>query len=517
MKRNLIKGIFTVVLSSLIATSCTKDFDEINKDPNTAPVDLASPGFLLTNASESMTDLIVGVGLGHEMGSGWVQHMAKVQYTDEDRYIPRVSTINNVWSSFYSGSGNDVEALIAAARAQGDVRYQGVGYVLRAYILSVLTDLYGDIPYKEAWKSADGIYSPKFSTQEEVYRGIIAELDSANMKLDASAADITGDILYGGSVGKWKMFANSLRLRLLLRMSAKDASFVTTEMTKMINDPSTYPVFTSNDDQAALQYLGDAPNNHPLVENRKTRDDHRVSKTIVDYALNDYADWDSRIFAYAEPAEGSGSIAGLPNGLTSADASGYNGGGLTSTSTINEYFTTGTPVGMLMSYPELQLILAEAAHKGFIPGGDAEAEVYYTDGITASFEFWEEEIWQGIISVYGEDWRDPAIWGIDLSELLDWHLNTAWPWSDYEVQGKLDELIGLQRWSTMFDQGLQAWFEYRRTGYPALTPGPAAVLSEVPSRLTYPLDEYARNAVNVEAAASNIGGDKLTTKVWWAK
>lgn len=507
MKKTFIKSLFALAITGAMTTSCTKDFKEINTDPNTAPVELAGPNYLLTNATESMVDLIQGIGLGHEFGSCWAQHMAKVQYTDEDRYIPRVSTINGVWSSFYASSGNDIDAMISAAKVKKDARYEGIGIVMRSYIVSILTDIYGDVPFEQAWKTVDGIASPVYSTQADVYATLIADLDYANSILDEAASDVDGDILYGGNIGSWKKFANSLRMRLLIRQSAKVDP--TTELTKMMSDPTMYPIFDGSSEQAELQYLSDAPNNAPLVENRKTRDDHRVSKTLVDYALYDNADWDSRIFAYAEPGP-AGYPEGLPNGLTSAKAGDYNGGGLLNTSAMGEYFTTGTPKGVLMSYSELQFILAEAAHKNYIGGGEVAAEAYYTEGYESSYYYYEEMINDGIEKIWGSRWAE---FGTDTDDdVIAWH---AYAFA-YDP-ANADELIATQKWAAMFDQGLQAWIEYNRTGFPVLLPGEDAVLDQVPSRLTYPLDEYSRNTANVEAAVSGLtGGDKLTSKVWWA-
>lgn len=510
MKKILIKGLFALSLTAVMTTSCTKDFEQINTDPNTAPVELAAPNYLLTNAIEAMTDRLQGVGVGHEIGSCWVQHMAKVQYTDEDRYLPRVSTINILWSSLYATSGNDIDAMLSAALGQENTSYEGIAIVLRSYVVAALTDMYGDVPFDEAWKTGEGIASPAYTAQADIYVSLLADLDYANSILDPAADDVDGDILYGGNVLAWKKFANSLRMRLLLRQSAKvDPS---TDMKAMLADPAKYPLFDSNGEQAELQYLADSPNNSPLVENRKTRDDHRVSKTYIDYAYVDHTDWDSRVFAFAEPTDGTGDLAGLPNGLTSAKAGAYNGGGLLNTSAMGKYFTTGTPTGVLMSYVELQFILAEAAHKGFIDGGEIAAKGYYDEAIIQSFMYYKDQITAGLENVYGFT----PTFGDDNAgtDVIYWHLKG----SDWVYDAaNADYLIGMQKWASMFDQGLQAWIEYNRTGYPVLVAGEDAVLDEVPSRLTYPLDEYSRNSTNVNAAVGSLsGGDKLTSKVWWA-
>ena len=298
-------------------------------------------------------------------------------------------------------------------------------------------------------------------------------------------------------------------------MSAKDETFVTTEMSKMINAPETYPIFASTDDNAALAYLGSAPNNHPINENRKTRDDHRVSKSLIDIMYKEVTapEIDYRVFVYANVAEASGALEGLPNGMKSSSAAAYLGNGLKNTSTIGDYFTEATFEGMLMSYPELQFILAEAAHKGYVPGGDAKAAEYYVEGISSSYLYYATEIGEGIGNYYGVPGdayvpgsgggSDPLLWFLD---------DGGWVYNPAIAM----EQIATQKWVAMFDQGLQSWIEWRRLDLPVLTPAIDGVLSgEMPIRIYYPSDEYSRNKTNVEAAVASQGKDDLLTPVWW--
>lgn len=509
--------------------SCTKNFEEYNTNPNSPGLGQASPDMLLTQAIETMTDRVHEIFLGHEMGSGWVQHMAKVQYTDEDRYVPRISVINNTWTSFYAASGYDVFTIIKTAAANGQSNYQGVGLVLQAYITSVLTDLFGDVPYSEAWKGAvadGGIIQPVYDTQESIYSSILANLEEANTLL-TDAPSVGGDILYGGNTLSWRRFANSLRLRLLLRMSAVDPAFVTTEMTKMVDDPDTYPIFESNSQHAALKYLGSAPNNNPINENRKTRDDHRVSKTLVDYlyTFNAFVDW--RISLYAS-LDGNDEYEGLPNGLTSSKAAAYNGNGMKYTSKIGSFYTQATAPGMLMSYAELQFILAEAAKKDYIPGSDAAAEEYYLEGIWASYNQNHDYFATVLDDVWGSVFTNSLGWDGDqdiVEFAYEHYLANGAHTPDggdtyigvvYEPDNALAQ-IAYERWVAGFDQGLQSWFEWRRADYPVLTPAEDGLNSGlIPIRVKYPSDEAARNPDNLNAAIGGLSlGDNLNSPVWW--
>jgi hypothetical protein len=513
MKMKFIKLKYIALATAfLVASSCTKDFEEINTNPNLPIAEEASPKLLLTNAIESLADRIHSIGLGHEIGSGWVQHMAKVQYTDEDRYIPRVTDINNSWNGIYATSAMDARTIIKLAEKEGNNNFKGVGMVIEAYGVSVLADLFGDVPYEEAFKGdpADGgILSPKYDSQEAVYRKLISNLKEANTLLDPDGEEIAGDILFDNDIEMWKKFANSLRLRLLLRMADRDETFVTAEMTEMIDDdPDTYPILEWSGDfpeNAALAYLGSAPNNHPINENRKTRDDHRVSKNIVDMLV---ANNDPRLTVYASLASGPKEYVGLPNGLTSAAAAAYNDNGLANTSKIGTYFTQGTTPGMFLSYAEQQFTLAEAAERGFITGAGAES--YYTDGVWASFYQYHDAL-QDLFDASATSGQ--LVLPTTVDEAAEDQLAGAAAWDPANAL----ELIATQKYIALFDQGLQAWFEWRRTDFPVLTPAVSGVNNgEIPVRLTYPLDEETRNPSNLSAAKGNQGGTiTLGTEVWW--
>lgn len=499
----------TLLVLILLSTGCTKDFQEINTNPNSPSIGQAAPNMLLTQAIESMTDRVHEIFLGEEMGSCWVQHQAKVQYPDEDRYIPRMSVINNTWTSFYAANGYDVQTIYNIAVERKNDSYKAVALILKSYIVSVLTDEFGDVPYTEAFLGSDAtpILSPVYDTQESIYTALLANLSEANTLLTTSTAAIEGDILYGNDLAKWQKFANSLTLRLLMRRSDRVAP--TAAITAMVNDPVKYPIFESNVDNAALAYLGSAPNNNPVNENRKTRDDHRVSQTIIDVMWTNNPMMDYRLPVYANLPSAGGAWLGLPNGMTSTDAANYKGNGLSKTSKLGDYFTAATAPGMLMSYAEVQFILAEAVQRGFITSSAKTAEEYYTEGVTGSYYQYADAIVLANIAARAQT-------GIDVTWLIDDYL------ADYlATYGAWDPANALkqiytEKWLAMFDQGLQAGFEWRRTGIPVLIPAIAGQNGgKIPVRAYYPSDESGRNPTNLAAAIGKQGPDDLNTRVWW--
>jgi hypothetical protein len=294
-------------------------------------------------------------------------------------------------------------------------------------------------------------------------------------------------------------------LRLLLRQS--DQVDPTAAITAIVSDPATYPIFESNDDNAALLYLGSAPNNNPVNENRKTRDDHRVSKTIIDVMWTNNPNMDYRVAVYANIPDGGGWWNGLPNGMTSTDAANYQGNGLKSTSKIGSYFSAPSAPGVLMTYAETQFILAEATERGFYTGGLTDS-AYYVAGVTASYYQYADAIDANnkAIAALG---IDPA-WTID-DFLADYFAKYA-AWDP----GQALEKIRTEKWLALFGQGLEAKFEWNRTNTPVLVPAIAGQNDgKIPVRSYYPSDEAGRNPTNLEAAIQRQGPDDLNTRVWW--
>ena len=193
--------------------------------------------------------------------------------------------------------------------------------------------------------------SPKFDAQKDVYAGLVKDLKTASDLINTKAVDKDADILFAGDMSKWKKLANSLSLRLLNRMLGKSDSPLDAkaETARILSDPVKYPVMTSNVDVAQLLYLA-RPNNNPTNENRRTRDDHRISTSLLDklVALDD-----PRLPVYASKATATGLYKGVPSGLSNSNAGAL---GFTNTSKIGGYFVQVTTPGVLMSYAELNLI-----------------------------------------------------------------------------------------------------------------------------------------------------------------
>lgn len=475
-KNIIFRSVLTLALAGFLG-ACQDDLEEVNNNPNEAVI--AQPEYLLANAIKSNADIILGSDASMETTTLYVQHWAKIQYTDPDKYTASVTNIQNVWTNFYSLGLTDFDKVIKLGEESGNVNYQAVGLILKSWSFQLLTDLYGDIPYSQAVK-IDQYLTPKYDAQKDVYLGLLNDLKKAGELINTSGSPISGDLVYNGNLTKWKKFANSLRLRIALRIADKEPTAAKAVVAELAANPAL--LIASNDEIAQLIYLS-SPNQNPVSRDRETRDDYRVSKSVVDKLL-ELKDPRLAIFANKTVDATPNNYVGVTNGLPADSAAKL---GFTKTSKLGDYFTAPTSPAVFLSYSEVLFNLAEAAQRGFITD---DAATLYKNAITASLQ--QFKVSSGDISTY---LAQPAV---------------AYNAANYKKS------IGEQKWIALFSQGLEAYTEWRRLDYPQLKPAYAGVLNgKFPLRLTYPTGEQALNNTNYKAAVANQGEDKLTTRLWF--
>jgi len=366
--------------------------------------------------------------------------------------------------------------------------YQAVSDIMSSYLFSQLTDLWGDVPYTEAIQAIDGNYSPKYDTQEDIYTdpetGILAILKRSIETLESTSSIISGDIMYQNNLDKWVRFANSLRLRFLMRISKRLSDY--TEIQNLANSGK---LISSNDQNAVVPYLSTAPNQWPMSESALgLYQEHRMTRT-VDSVLTLWND--PRVGVLYKPTEksvsdGNPQYKGLLNGQTRETIS-EKGINLNDISLFGSIFRD-VPDGVnaqFMQYSEVQFALAEATERSYITGN---AEKYYQEGIRASFEYYGVEVPDDYFA------REPVALNGD---------------------GNLTKIL-TQKWLSLIGIGHEAWFNVRRTGIPALKPGPDNLNDgRYPVRYLYPESEQATNDENYKEAVTRIGGDNINTKGWW--
>jgi hypothetical protein len=492
----------TLVLAALACN--TKNITDINTDPNN-PVD-APAGALFTNAAITAAHW-VGNGRDLRATEFVAQHLAEVQYPDEDRYsrLQGPST-TSYFDNAYFQELQDLRKVIQKGQSETNPAIWGPATVLQIWTFENLTDIWGDIPYAQALgaDSTGGTLTPVYDKQQDIYTSFFSRLADAVAAMEAT--DSTGlgsaDPLYGGDVKKWVKFANSLRARLAMHVVNVDPGTANTQLTAALSDPGG--VFASNDDNAKIVWPGDGVYDNPWADNFKTRDDHRMSNTLMNLMVP-YGD--PRVPIYAQPVLDStiypNGFGGMPNGLN-ADTAGtwFNVAsrpGLVFYPGATSYGPFGDGSGLrwpsfIMTYAEVMFIKAEAAQRSMGGLTPAEAATDYYAGIQASMDQW------GVTD-------EAAVTAFEAKSGIAYTPG---------IPAGLDQ-IAIQKYVAFYSDGTQAWVDWRRTCEPVtLHAGPNAIVDFIPRRFEYSQTEYSVNGANVNAALAQMGGqDDFATRMWW--
>jgi hypothetical protein len=475
--------------------SCTKNFKETNTDPN-RPKEI-NPGVILgqlqyrivnssTGAARSFTHELMQVDAPRVSSSGGGLH----------RY--EVSPSAGVWSSFYSYMA-DIEDIRAIATRLKEDNYKAIATVYKCWAYSILTDLYGDVPYSEATKAAQDNFQPAFDKQKDIYVGLLKDLDSANALFnDNKALTYGGELVYNANVltggknpgiQKWKKFCNSLKLRLLLRISKRNGEInVNEQINAMLADPVKYPVFSANADDAIFRYPGTFPYYNPNYNARQLdwRDGTYFTLFFID-KMNAVNDPRRSVWAIPVTVNGNSIYRGIQSGYpaTLEYPVGQN-------SSYTDGLKTSPLLGVMMTYAEVEFIKAELALKGFTTGKTPKQ--HYENGITASMAQWGVSMPAGFLQQAGVVYDATAAADAQLEQIM------------------------LQKYYAFFFVDYQSWFEKRRTGYPVLPRG-AGIPAEnkFPSRIPYPTYLQSLNPGKLAQAVTAIGGDNSNIKGWWEK
>jgi hypothetical protein len=477
--------------------ACGNGLTDVNKNPNN-PTDVSAAS-LFTNATRTSVSRWLGTTYDWRGGEFLAQHLAEVQYTDEDTYIRLARAyMTGTFDAAYYQELEDLRKVIGKGIAANDVGIWAPASVLKTWTSDFLTDSWGSIPYSQALASdsSGGTGKPAYDTQQAVYTDFFSTLSNAASSLSSSGSASLGsaDAIYGGDPASWTKFANSLHARLAMRIVNIDPATASSELTKAFTAPGG--VFTSNADNAALPWPGDGVNDNPFSASLQQRDDYRMSKTFMDILIG-YNDPRLPVFAHTTDA---GTYAGAPNGLNQAAAQPY----IVSASRVGTIFFPGatsyttyggpgaTLPSELMTYSELLFIKAEAAERNMGGLNAGQAAGFYNAAIAASMEQW----------------------GVTDAAAIAAYL--ARP--EVVYQGGVAGLkqIGIQKWISLFGDGGNAWFEWRRTCQPAtVVHGPATTVAYVPRRFYYSQTEVSVNGDNVQTAITAQGTDNFGTRVWW--
>ena len=335
-----LKHILIAALLLAGAGACTANFDEYNTNPNEMDLWKIAPAGMIQELLYSGTEVF--------LYRTWQLNGELIQYTiagsgnnTYHRYVVENSVGASAWSNLYKQAANADHMRQLAIRKE-DPNYEAIALTLRTLFLQNIADLFGDVPCSEAFKGpSENVKQPVFDTQEQVYRSLLADLERANSLYDNSVAlsSATRDLLYKGDLTKWRKFNNSLYLRLLMRLSNRNAAVgVAAKIAEVFDNPDKYPVFTGNEDNAEMRY----DEVEPFVNYWGTKLNTQFTTSTG-----------------RRPAE---QIIGM--------------------ATLGEY---GSPYA-LMKYDEVLFIFAEAMQRGWIAG---DAGTYYRNAIRASVKYWD--------------------------------------------------------------------------------------------------------------------------------
>lgn len=526
------KYISAILLAGFVGiTSCDSNFEELNTDPNRAGASVFDPNLILPTASFRYGNMITGYGGAILFQSMWIQALASTStgganyYSNADKYVISGSTnsyIANAWNNGYS-TASQVQQMQKLAETKEMSNLVAVGGIFKVLTISYISDIYGDVPYSEALKGDEGVTQPSYDNQAEAYIAMLNELEKSLTALNASGDAIRNDVIYKGDIAKWKKFGYSLMLRMAMRLVKKDPAAARAWVQKAVAGG----VFASSADDALIP--GDEANGYSnsSANALNVPDDIyevRWSKAMIDFLKSTN---DPRLKVVAEvpnpglAANRSGAAGnnspdvqiGLPNGFD------LRGGQFDISKHPNYPGSTGTgndvaPIGkysrptsiyrnrnapiFALTYAEVQLLLAEAALRGWTTGSASD---FYRNGVRGAFE--------AMSKLGGE----PISADATVAYLNANPLNTS------SMTASM-KMINEQIWATtsLLANFVESWNNWKRSGYPQLTPVnfPSNFSSgQIPRRQPFPNGETSLNPDALNSAVARMGGDDWITKTWW--
>ena len=533
-----IKYAIYLVLLVLIA-SCTKNFEDFNTDKKN-PATVAGEA-LFSNALKYLADQLNTPDVNRNIFELWAQYWNETTYTDEANYdIVERAQAEQVFQYFYRDALKDLDEAAKlieeeepvnddAAKMQANKLH--IIEILNVFIYQRLVDIFGAVPYSEALNIGN-VY-PSYEMGDVIYDDLIVRLDAAVSGLDASAGSFgTADLIYGGDVDKWIKFGNSEKLKIGIHLSDVDPSAAQSVVEAAIADG----IFTSSSDEALFPYQTSAPNYNEIYAQLivSGRRDFVSANTLVDIMmnrndprLNDYfdpasiqplpfpreggsytdlvlEDGENRILFYPDGAGGYTEVfmegpATIPASDTATGIKTWLGGEYGTSSGFASHTQIALPVveptfaGLIMTYSEVLFYLAEGAARGYNVGMTVEEA--YNAAITESI-LW----WGGI-----QEEADTYLVNPDVAYAT--------------AEGDWKRKIAYQSWIASYINGFLGYTTWRRLDYPVLniTPTNEEIqdVSDIPVRFTFPVNEQTLNEVNYALASDEIGGDELTTKIFW--
>lgn len=481
-----------ILLAILIGTTIScEDFEGWNVDTKN-PAEVPA-SFLVTSAQRTIFLRMSASNVNYNIFKQLAQHWTATTYTDEANYDLRQRDLSGTFFIYmYRDVLSDLEEAkkITVDRPLVEPTYTAamkanqiaIIELLQVYTYHVIVDTYGDVPYTEALQGVDNLL-PKYDDDTTIYTDLFARIDAALANLTDADSFGDSDLIYGGDTSNWVKFANSLKLRMAVRISDVDNGLASSKASEAIDSG----VFESELDNASFPFEGGPPNANPMWSDlvESGRSDIIVANTFVDIIvpLND-----PRTTVFMDNN-------GPFNIEEDEDADpiyvDYLGGPYGANNPYSNYTHAGDPFhkadleGIILSYEEVEFLLAEAVARGLVAG---DAEMHYNNAITASITYWTgstsgvaDYIAQSAVKYDADNWK---------------------------------KSIGTQKWIALYTKGFEAWSSWRLLDYPAMNTADESGLP-VPRRYLYGNDDAQINGANYDAASAAMGGDALDSRVFW--
>jgi hypothetical protein len=480
------------VLSALLTASlvsCTDDFEQINTNPSLVTAEVVNVNNLLARVQKESIFDYYEYGYLTEF-SGYYGNPATSPLSARDWSEP----FNEFYRSFIINTAEIVRLTEGKPLLSNK---NAIGRIMKVWLFHQLTDMYGDVPYFEAALNVNNVVNyPKYDRQEDIYKDMLKELKESSAQLSNDAAQVSygaSDLMYNGNVDNWRRFANSLRLRLAIRVRYVDPELAAEHIKDVIN----LPLITQNSQNATLTTEGASSSD---INNRNPIYNRYQSNTVPLYTTYTVTDNllsrnDPRLPIFAKPAPEPENGQLWRGRLFAMDAD-LDGGTVSfrqeQVASLGTLFASAQYQIKIMTAPEVNFLRAEAA----------------LASITAESA---EELWKGGIKLSME------MYGVAADKITPYLAAQGAIFAGGSAEKKLEEII-VQKWLGNYFQSKESWAEYRRTGYPLIWIGQQRGDTDrkIPRRLTYPTGEYLRNEKSTKEAAARLnGGDIFMSKVWW--
>ncbi|GAB3982269.1 SusD/RagB family nutrient-binding outer membrane lipoprotein [Spirosoma terrae] len=488
------KLIYTSVLAVGLSLSSCSEFLDVNSDPNNiqaVQVSQLLPSVTVNVGYMGASDLFRYASLLVQQFSGQGPNTGFATFKEYERYNINNSDVNNQWVRIFSTTLSDTELMIEQATKEGSPHYAGVGKILKAYVYQILVDAWGDVPYTEAVKHSANFY-PKFDDDEAIYKDLIRLIDDGIKDVGATTSAMSPNVnttIYAGgtwaaSQAQWVKFANTLKLRIFLHYSAKDPAYTKEQITALINSGAKF--MESPSDNFQMGFLTESQRQNPLysMENGQFKNQFFPNRFIVNL-MNSKAD--PRRASYFVPFpytantatatyKGASALDPDPSAAYSRNyryiygtPSAVNQSLISADGSLRDGAITygGNGPARLLTFAEYNFIRAEAA---LMYGAAGSAQSFFEAGIRASM-------------------TDAGVAAADVATYLTANGTLT------GTQTQMLEQIINEKYVANHAVLMEPWTDYRRTGYPALTPlkTPFAIYDEVPHVLFYAQTEISNN------------------------